>query len=162
MPADALQRDWPVRLARPDDIPALERLITLSVERLQAPYYSERQRKAALGSVFGVDRQLIADGTYFAVEHEGQLLGCGGWSRRRLLCGVGHGPGSCAGGAELLDPAADAAKIRAYFVHPDWPRRGVARAILLASEKAIRSRSACPTASSRLIPGRIAANSSPP
>ena len=130
-------RDWPVRPATPDDIPNLERLIALSVQHLQAGYYSERQRMAAIGSVFGVDRQLIADGTYFVVEDTGVVVGCGGWSRRRLICGVGHGPGSCAGGADLLDPSIDPAKIRAYFVHPDWARRGIAYAILKASEAAI-------------------------
>ena len=131
-------RDWSVRLATSEDIPNLERLIALSVQQLQAGYYSERQRTAAIGSVFGVDRQLIADGTYFVVKDAGMVVGCGGWSRRRLICGVGHGPGSCAGGADLLDPSNDPAKIRAYFVHPDWARQGIARAILLASEKAIR------------------------
>ncbi|HTI71787.1 MAG TPA: GNAT family N-acetyltransferase [Candidatus Limnocylindria bacterium] len=130
-------RQWPVRLARPSDIPELERLIALSVQKLQAPYYSELQRNAALGSVFGVDRQLIADESYFVVEDEGWIIGCGGWSRRRSICGVGHGPGSCGGGADLLDPQTDAARIRAYFVHPDWSRRGIARSILLASEAAI-------------------------
>src|SRR3989442_12153768 len=80
--------DWTPRLARAEDIPALEALIPLSVRTLQAPHYSPAQIEAALGPVFGVDRQLIRDGTYFVVEHDAQLVGCGGWSRRNSLYGV--------------------------------------------------------------------------
>src|SRR5688500_16384654 len=76
---------WPLRLAREADVPALEALIPLSVRTLQAPYYSPAQMEAALGSVFGVDRQLIRDGTYFVAERNGAIVGCGGWSRRRSL-----------------------------------------------------------------------------
>jgi len=85
---------WSPRLAREGDIPALEALITLSVRTLQAPFYSPAQMDAAMGPVFGVDRQLIRDGTYFVVEHEGQIVGCGGWSRRKLFSEVmARGPG---------------------------------------------------------------------
>ena len=75
--------NWTPRLAREDDIPALEELIPLSVRALQAPYYSQVQMEAALGPVFAVDRHLIHDGTYLVVEQEGQIVGCGGWSKRR-------------------------------------------------------------------------------
>jgi GNAT superfamily N-acetyltransferase len=84
--------------------------------------------------VFGVDRQLVRDGTYFVVEHEGRIIGCGGWSRRAPLCGGDHGRDS--EGPEL-DPRADAARIRAFYVHPDWARRGVGRAVMAACERAM-------------------------
>ena len=77
--------DWKPRLAREEDIPALEALIPVSVRALQAPYYSAAQMEAALGPVFGVDKQLIRDGTYFVVEDDAQVVGCGGWSKRKSL-----------------------------------------------------------------------------
>jgi GNAT superfamily N-acetyltransferase len=117
-----------------DDVRALEVLIPLSVRSLQAPYYSAAQMEAALGPVFGVDRQIISDGTYFAVEHSGQVVGCGGWSRRRAVFG---GDRARVGEDTALDPARDSARIRAFFVHPDWARRGISRAILTACERAI-------------------------
>src|SRR6267143_2964842 len=86
-PAPKVAVDWKPRLAREEDIPALEVLIPVSVRVLQAPYYSATQMEAALGPVFGVDRQLIRDGTYFVVEHDAQVVGCGGWSKRQSLYG---------------------------------------------------------------------------
>ena len=124
-----------MRLARVEDIPTLEVLIPLSARVLQTPYYSLAQIEAALGPVFGVDRQLITDGTYFAVEHSGRVVGCGGWSRRRAVFGSDR---ARAGEDAALDPACDAARIRAFFVHPEWVRRGIGRLILLACEGAIR------------------------
>ena len=123
-----------LRLAREADIPALEVLIPLSVRVLQAPFYSPAQMEAALGPVFGVDRQIISDGTYFVVEHEGLLIGCGGWSRRRAVFG---GDRARVGEDAPLDPVRDPARIRAFFIHPDWARRGIGRSILLACESAI-------------------------
>lgn len=125
---------WVPRLACEGDIPALERLIPLSVRGLQSGHYSAAQMEAALGPVFGVDRQLIQDGTYFVVEQEGQMIACGGWSRRRSLFGGDHGR---AGADPELDPSVDPARIRAFFVHPDWARRGLGRALLAACEQAI-------------------------
>src|SRR5437868_11349150 len=78
---------WQPRLASEDDIPRLEALIPISVKSLQAHHYSPAQMRAALGSVFGVDRQLIRDGRYFVVERYGQIVGCGGWSKRKTLFG---------------------------------------------------------------------------
>lgn len=112
----------------------LEALIPLSVRALQAPYYSPTQMEAALGPVFGVDRQLIRDGTYFVVERDGVILGCGGWSRRRSLYGGDTGREK---EDELLDPHRDAARVRAFFVHPKWARRGIGRSIMIACELAI-------------------------
>ena len=125
---------WQPRLARDEDVAELERLIPLSVRALQAAYYSAAQMEAALGPVFGVDRQLIRDGTYFVVEEEGQIVGCGGWSKRRSLYG---GDAHRAEPDSELDPTRDAARVRAFFVHPSWARRGIGRSIMMACERAI-------------------------
>lgn len=125
---------WHPRLAREDDIAALEALIPVSVRALQAPYYSAAQMEAALGTVFGVDRQLIRDGTYFVTERDGAIVGCGGWSRRKSLYGGDHGR---TGEDVLLDPARDAARVRAFFVHPSCARLGIGRRIMVACERAI-------------------------
>jgi GNAT superfamily N-acetyltransferase len=125
---------WPLRLAREADVPAIEELIVLSVRALQAPYYSPAQMETALGTVFGTDKQLIRDGTYFVAESGGALIGCGGWSRRRSLYGGDSGRENEDG---LLDPRRDAARIRAFFVHPEWARRGIGRSIMIACEHAI-------------------------
>jgi GNAT superfamily N-acetyltransferase len=125
---------WPLRLAREDDVPALEVLIPLSVRTLQAAHYSPAQMEAALGPVFGVDRQLIRDGTYFVAAADGQIIGCGGWSKRRSLYGSDQGRST---EDSLLDPAQDPAHVRAFFVHPAWARRGIGRSIMSACEHAI-------------------------
>ncbi len=123
-----------IRIAQEADVPALERLIDASVRGLQAEDYSPAQIDAALRKVFGVDSQLIADGTYLAVENaEGEIVGCGGWSKRKTLYG---GDVWVAREDSLLDPAKDAAKIRAFFVHPAWARRGIGSLILEACEQA--------------------------
>ncbi|MEY4488694.1 MAG: hypothetical protein RIQ79_1202, partial [Verrucomicrobiota bacterium] len=106
-----------LRLARAEDVSALERLIPVSVHALQANDYSEAQRQAALGPVFGVDRQLIQDGTYFVVEHRGVIIGCGGWSRRDSVFG---GDTERVKADHALDPACDPARVRAFFVAPEW------------------------------------------
>jgi GNAT superfamily N-acetyltransferase len=108
------------------------------VRGLQAGDYSPAQLEQALRTVYGVDTQLIADGTYFAAEETGPagatvLVGCGGWSRRKTL----YGGDQFAGREDsLLDPKTDAAKIRAFFVHPEWARRGIGGMILEACERA--------------------------
>ena len=126
-------RGFALRPATTADVPALRALIDASVRGLQAGDYSPAQIEQSLRSVYGVDTQLIADGTYYAVEWAGEIVGCGGWSRRKTLYG-----GDQFHGREdsLLDPAADAARIRAFFVHPKWTRRGIAALILEACEKA--------------------------
>jgi GNAT superfamily N-acetyltransferase len=127
---------WSLRLANGGDIPELETLIERSVRELQAADYSAAQMDGALGSVFGVDRQLIRDETYFVVEQEGAIIACGGWSKRQSLFGS-----DAARAAEdaLLNPLQDAARLRAFFVHPEHARPGLGRAILLACEAAIRA-----------------------
>jgi GNAT superfamily N-acetyltransferase len=127
-----------IRSAIAADIPAIEQLIVQSVRGLQAQDYSPAQREGALGTVFGVDSRLIADRTYLVVEAlstDGKttLAGCGGWSKRKTLFGGDHGSGR---EDDLLDPLRDSAKIRAFFVHPDWARRGIATRILTACENA--------------------------
>ncbi len=128
--------NWYIRLACDADIPALEELIPRSVRELQRADYSAQQIQAALGSVFGVDRQLIRDGTYFVAEHDGAIVGCGGWSRRRKRFGS---DAIAQSEDQLLHPKRDAARIRAFFVHPEFARRGIARAILIACEDAMRA-----------------------
>jgi GNAT superfamily N-acetyltransferase len=133
------------RIATPDDISALHELIAISVRSLQARDYSEAQREGALGTWLGVDTQLIADGTYFIVEApwnptgphgEMELAACGGWSRRKTLFGADRRPGR---EDMLLDPQTDAAKIRAFFVHPAWARRGIGTRLLEMCEEAARA-----------------------
>jgi GNAT superfamily N-acetyltransferase len=154
-----------LRLAREEDTPALHALIEASVRGLQAGDYSQAQIEGALGTVLGLDTQLIRDRTYFVAEvvqgdekHTSwaeapstsagsivgvetstyqtmtypaltrrRLAGCGGWSKRKTLFGADRGPGR---EPELLDPATDAAKVRAIFVHPDFARRGLGSLIL--------------------------------
>ncbi len=121
--------------------PALQRLIELSARGLSKGDYRPEQVEGALRGAFGVDTTLLADGTYFVAELQqaegalaaGTLVGCGGWSRRRTLFG---GDARAERDAGLLDPATDAAKIRAFFVHPDYARRGVGRALLERCESA--------------------------
>lgn len=149
MISESIAPNFVMRLARESDIAGIGKLIPLSVRRLQAAYYSGAQMEAALGSVFDVDRQLIRDGTYFVAEHlpsvapatsratgENQIIGCGGWGKRKTLFGGHHQ--TSRDDAEL-DPARDSARIRAFYVHPAWARRRIGRAILKECEKAIRA-----------------------
>lgn len=139
-----------LRLAVPEDVPVLRRLIEASVRGLQTDDYTPAQIEGALTSVFGVDSQLIADGTYIVAEvsttagggQEGHtslertIVGCGGWSKRKTLYGSDHWTGR---EDTLLDPQRDAAKIRAFFIHPDWARQGVGSMLLEACEAAARA-----------------------
>jgi len=158
-----------LRLAVHEDVPALRQLIDASVRGLQAEDYSQAQIEGALKTVFGVDSQLIADGTYIVAQtpappcsagrgsagssvpigsennpisgtansrSEWLIVGCGGWSKRKTLYGSDHWTGR---EDTLLDPQKDAAKIRAFFIHPAWARRGVGSLILQACEDAARA-----------------------
>lgn len=128
-----------IRLAVAEDVPVLRGLIDASVRGLQAQDYTATQIEEALATVYGVDSQLIADGTYFVVETEAEaevvIVGCGGWSRRKTLYGGDRWTGR---EDSLLDPRVDAAKIRAFFVHPEWVRRGIGSMVLDACELAAR------------------------
>ena len=141
-----------IRQAVPPDIPVLGALIDASVRGLQAQDYTPTQIENALETVYGVDTQLIADGTYLVAEAvsvenasaqagpltgrpELAIVGCGGWSKRKTLYGADH----CTGRQdELLDPLQDAARIRAFFIHPAWARRGIGSMILEACEGAAK------------------------
>ncbi len=140
-----------IRKAVAADVPALRGLIEASVRKLQAADYTLEQMEGALETVFGVDSQLIADGTYFVAEARGMsashepekaaglrnpdeawaMAGCGGWSKRKTLYGSDRWSGR---EDALLDPQSDAAKIRAFFIHPAWARRGIGSRILEACE----------------------------
>jgi GNAT superfamily N-acetyltransferase len=137
-----------LRLAVPEDVPALRQLIEASARGLQMEDYTPAQIEGALQTVFGVDSQLIADGTYIVAEAlcaeaeskpgvdaepTTMIVGCGGWSKRKTLFGSDHWTGR---EDTLLDPQRDAAKIRAFFIHPAWARRGVGSMILQACEEA--------------------------
>src|SRR5215813_11581897 len=127
--------DYEIRKATLEDRPAIERLISESARGLSRADYSPEQIEAALETVFGIDTDLIMDQTYFVAESSGELVGCGGWSKRRKLFG-GDRYGDR--NSSELNPKTDAAKIRAFFVHPSFARRGIARAILSACEKDAR------------------------
>jgi GNAT superfamily N-acetyltransferase len=129
-----------IRKATAADVPRLREVIEASVRGLQAEDYSPAQIEGALHSVYGVDSQLIADGNYLVAEilqsrSMPEIVACGGWSKRKTLYG-----GDQYSGREdsLLDPARDAAKIRAFFVHPKWARQGIGGRILEACENAAR------------------------
>jgi GNAT superfamily N-acetyltransferase len=146
-----MQTNVHLRLAVPEDVPVLRELIEASVRGLQTRDYTPAQIEGALKTVFGVDSQLIADGTYIVAEAESitieragtnntrsrlMIVGCGGWSKRKTLYGSDHWTGR---EDAPLDPLRDAAKIRAFFIHPEWARRGVGSMILQACEAAARS-----------------------
>ena len=119
--------DYSIRPATLDDRSEIQRLIAESARGLSGEHYNDTQIETAIVTVFGVDTDLIDDGTYFVVESAGALIGCGGWSRRRTLFG---GDQYASRDTSYLDPASEAAKIRAFFIHPDHARKGVARAII--------------------------------
>jgi GNAT superfamily N-acetyltransferase len=128
---------YQLRAATRADQAALQTLIARSARGLSAQDYSRAQIEGALQGAFGVDTQLIDDGTYFVVEFEGRAVGCGGWSRRRTLFG---GDAHRERDAGELDPRVDAAKIRAFFVDPDHARRGIGRTLLERCESEARAR----------------------
>lgn len=122
-----------IRAAVAADIPELERLIAASARALSRGYYDEAQVEAAITHVFGVDSDLVADGSYLVAFDAAGPVGCGGWSRRRTLFGGDRFAARDAGG---LDPAVDPARIRAFFVAPGEARRGVGARLLDACEDA--------------------------
>ena len=125
-----------VRRATHADIPRLSYVIERSVRELQRDAYSELQIAGALETIFGVDTALIDDETYFVVDVEREIVACGGWSKRATLFG---GDRWTQRENNLLDPAVDAAKIRAFFVHPEWARRGLGTLLLENCESAARA-----------------------
>jgi GNAT superfamily N-acetyltransferase len=127
-----------IRSATPADKQNLDRLIALSARALSRDAYSEEEIETAIAHVFGVDSELVADGSYFVVEppEGGEALACGGWSRRKTLFG---GDRFAARSSGYLDPQHEPAKIRAFFVHPDYARKGIGRVLLAHCEQAARA-----------------------
>ncbi len=125
-----------LRVAEPADAPAIDALMKQSAASLFPAYYDERQTMSAVRFVAHADAMLIADGTYFVLEVGGELVGCGGWSRRdRLYTGSGESEDD----GRPLDPATEPAKVRAMFVRADWTRLGLGRRIIEECEHAARS-----------------------
>jgi GNAT superfamily N-acetyltransferase len=123
------------RLAGADDIPALQAVMAAAIGELQKGFLTPAQIESSR-MIMGLDSQLVADGTYFIIEAEGRIAGCGGWSRRATLYGGDHTPGR---EPAMLDPAVDAARVRAMYTHPDFARRGVGRLILDLCEAAAKA-----------------------
>ena len=123
-----------VRVATQEDAAAIAALMDRAIGELQQGFLSPEQIAASRAGM-GLDLQLIADGTYFCVEEEGQLVGCGGWSRRATLYGGNHSAGR---DPRLLDPATERARIRAMYTHPDHTRKGIGLLILETAEEAAR------------------------
>ena len=125
-----------LRLARTDEADAIDALMKASTHDLFPHFYDAAQTAASVEFIASVDRTLIEDGTYFVIEEDGELIACGGWSRRdKLYTGSDAG----AGDARLLDPATEPARVRAMFVRPDRVRRGLGTRILEACDAAARA-----------------------
>jgi GNAT superfamily N-acetyltransferase len=140
-----------LRLARLDEADAIDALMKASTRDLFPAWYEAEQTAAAIEYVASVDRDLIADGTYFVAEADGALVASGGWSRRDKLYA---GAGEAAGDARLLDPATEPARIRAMFVRSDWTRRGLGRRILERCEAAARAEGFSRLVLGATLPGR--------
>lgn len=125
--------ELPLRHATARDVPRLEALLRESVRALSVGYYTAEQVESALRFVFGVDTQLIADRTYYLIESDDAIVACGGWSKRETLYG---GDQHKSAGDPLLDPRTSPARIRAFFVHSAWARRGLARRLFVACRNA--------------------------
>jgi N-acetylglutamate synthase-like GNAT family acetyltransferase len=125
-----------VRVASGDDISALQKLISQSYLFLCRRYYTPKQVECALAHHVGIDKQMIDDGTYYVAEIDGEIVGCGGWSKRKKPFAGDRikSPGD----TDLLNPTHDPAPIRGVFVHPSWARRGIETRIVECCERAAR------------------------
>ena len=123
-------------MATPDDAPGIDALMKASGSALFPAFYDEEQTASAVRYVAEVDDTLLADGTYFVCEAAGEMVACGGWSRRDRLY---TGSGASVDDGRLLDPASEPARVRAMFVRADWTRRGLGRRILETCEAAARA-----------------------
>jgi len=131
-PAHADDMAFTLRTATLEDLPALLEVMAAAISELQKGFLTEEQIESSR-TIMGLDTTLVEDGTYFVVEEEGRIAGCGGWSRRATLYGGDHTGGR---DAHLLDPSTDAARVRAMYTHPDFARRGVGWLILEECERA--------------------------
>ena len=142
------------RIASEDDIPAITELMRASIAVNMRAFLSEAEIKAAQETM-GVDRSLIADGTYFVIETDVDgnpvMVACGGWGKRRTLYGGDHSPGR---DDSLSDPAKDAARIRAMYTHPDWTRQGLGTLLLELGEGAAREAGFSTIELGSTVPGR--------
>ena len=120
------------RLATLDDVAVLKPLMDAAIRELLKPVLTPEQVEASF-AVMGLDTQLIRDGTYFVIDSDGRIAGCGGWSRRATLFGGDHSAGR---EARLLDPTSEAARVRAMYTHPEFTRRGIGRMVLDLCEAA--------------------------
>ena len=125
-----------IRVAVMDDVPALQKLIPQSARELSKGYYTPQQIESAIKYIFGVDTQLISDRTYYVAEAAGQMVGCGGWSKRKTMFG---GDQMKVEQDLRLDPTVDAGRLRAFFTHPAWARQGIGRRIIQACEDAAKA-----------------------
>jgi len=125
-----------IRVAALKDVPVLKKLIPESARELSKGFYTPQQNESAIQYIFGVDTQLIADKTYYVAEVDDQIVGCGGWSKRKTLYG---GDQMKAEEDPLLDPKMDAGRIRAFFIQPNWARKGIGRRIIEACEEAAKA-----------------------
>jgi GNAT superfamily N-acetyltransferase len=123
------------RLATMADVPEMEKLLQSSVAKLSTGYYTTEQITSSLRYIFGIDTQLIKDRTYYIYEKDGRMAACGGWSRRNTLYGGDQYKNT---EDPLLDPAENAARIRAFFVNPDYARQGIGRQMILTCEEAAK------------------------
>lgn len=124
-----------IRPATRDDLPRLTAIMDAAIGTLQQGFLNPAQIESSR-AVMGLDRQLVDDGTYFAAELGGEIVGCGGWSRRATLYGGDHSAGLRE--PRLLDPASEAARVRAMYTHPAFARRGIGRALLAHCEEQAR------------------------
>jgi len=125
-----------IRLARINEVDAVDALMKASTRDLFPGFYNAEQTSSSIRYIANVDRTLIEDGTYFVVEANGELIACGGWSRRAKLY---TGSGDAAEDTRLLDPVTEPAHVRAMFTRPDWTRRGLGTRILEACEAAAKA-----------------------
>ena len=147
-----MKNDDPIlRLARLDEADALDALMKASTRELFPNFYNERQTARSILYVAAVDRMLIEDGTYFVADADGELVACGGWSRRDKLY---SGSGDSEADVTLLDPATQPARVRAMFVRSDWTRRGLGTRILEACEAAAKAEGFRHLALMATLPGR--------
>lgn len=131
-PSRAPHNAMQLRAATHADVPVLRALIDDSIRHLSISHYTDEQADAALSvAFFGVDTELLEDQSYFLIEDQGRIAACGGWSRRKKLFG---GDGTAGNESGYLDPSRDPAKIRAFFVHPDYARQGLGARLLTHCE----------------------------
>ena len=123
------QVEYNFRKAKLSDSVKLDELIIQSSQSINNTYYTEKIVNAAIGSIWIVDEQLISDGTYWLAENkDNKIVGCGGWSKRSLL--FGNDAGNDDSELEELIPGKDSARIRAFFIHPDFTRQGIGKELL--------------------------------